>query len=118
MRQEACGRHGPGRAAAADGVSLPRRLASLPILAYRYGLSPLIGPRCRFAPSCSAYAIEAIERHGVVKGAALAVRRLSRCHPVRWLGGSAGFDPVPEKSLGWRDLLRQGETPPSDPPPA
>lgn len=59
---------------------------------YRYGVSPLLGPRCRFYPSCSAYALEAIERHGGVRGAWLATRRLCRCHP--WHPG--GLDPVPE----------------------
>jgi putative membrane protein insertion efficiency factor len=60
--------------------------------AYQLAVSPLLGPRCRFAPSCSEYAREAIERHGAARGSLLALRRLLRCHP---LGGS-GFDPVPE----------------------
>jgi uncharacterized protein len=67
----------------------------VPIRLYRLFLSPLVGPACRFAPSCSEYAIEALHQHGPVKGMALAARRLSRCHPVSWLGGSSGFDPVP-----------------------
>jgi putative membrane protein insertion efficiency factor len=67
----------------------------IPIRLYRLFLSPLIGPACRFAPSCSEYAIEALHQHGPIKGTALAARRLSRCHPVSWLGGSSGFDPVP-----------------------
>ena len=62
------------------------------IKAYRYLLSPLLGVNCRFAPSCSAYAIEAIERYGALRGGALTVKRMGRCHP---LGGS-GFDPVPD----------------------
>jgi hypothetical protein len=61
------------------------------ILAYRYALSPLLGPRCRFYPSCSAYALEAIELHGALRGLWLATRRLARCHP--WHPG--GYDPVP-----------------------
>ena len=61
------------------------------VRAYRYLLSPLLPPRCRYAPSCSAYCIEALERHGVRRGLALALRRLSRCHP--W--GGSGYDPVP-----------------------
>jgi len=67
-----------------------------PILLYRYALSPLIGPVCRYQPTCSAYALEALERHGPVKGLWLTVRRLARCHPVKWLGGGEGYDPVPE----------------------
>ena len=58
---------------------------------YRLVLSPWLGPRCRFDPGCSRYAIEAIERHGAVRGARLAIGRLARCHP--W--GGFGYDPVP-----------------------
>lgn len=58
---------------------------------YRYLLSPWWGTQCRFSPTCSRYAIEALERHGAWKGSALAVRRILRCHP--WHAG--GFDPVP-----------------------
>jgi hypothetical protein len=60
---------------------------------YRLVLSPWIGGQCRFLPTCSVYAEEAVRRHGAVRGAWLAARRLGRCHP--W-GGGAGFDPVPE----------------------
>lgn len=74
-----------------------KRLAQAPIHLYRYALSPLIGPVCRYQPTCSAYALEAIEKHGAFKGAWLTLRRLARCHPVKWLGGSEGYDPVPEK---------------------
>ena len=80
----------------ADWVLLAaKRLAQAPILAYRYTLSPLIGPVCRYQPTCSAYALEAIEKHGALKGAWLTLRRLSRCHPIKWLGGGEGYDPVP-----------------------
>jgi uncharacterized protein len=70
-------------------------LLSVPIRAYRMLISPLLPQVCRFTPSCSVYALEALELHGPVKGVWLALRRLSRCHPIAWLGGSSGFDPVP-----------------------
>jgi putative membrane protein insertion efficiency factor len=66
--------------------------ARVAIRLYQYFLSPLIGPTCRFAPSCSEYAAEAIERFGVLRGGWLALRRLARCHP--W--GGSGYDPVPQ----------------------
>lgn len=61
------------------------------IAAYRYFISPLLGRNCRFAPSCSEYASEALSRHGLWRGGVLAVRRVLRCHP--WHPG--GYDPVP-----------------------
>ena len=57
---------------------------------YQLLLSPLLGPACRFEPTCSRYAIEAVERHGPVRGSCLALRRLSRCHPL----GDHGYDPL------------------------
>ena len=70
-----------------------------PIRVYRLLISPLLPPSCRFAPSCSQYAIEAIKLYGPVKGLGLAIRRLLRCHPISWLGGSSGYDPVPPPKL-------------------
>ncbi|HEY4273935.1 MAG TPA: membrane protein insertion efficiency factor YidD [Rhizomicrobium sp.] len=67
-----------------------------PIHFYRHFLSPLSPPACRFQPTCSAYALEAIQTHGPVRGIALAFRRIIRCHPISWLGGASGFDPVPK----------------------
>lgn len=60
---------------------------------YQYLISPLLGPRCRFHPSCSHYAIEAVETHGALRGGWLALRRLLRCHP----GHPGGYDPVPPR---------------------
>jgi len=68
-----------------------------PIRLYRLAISPMLPPSCRFEPTCSAYALEAIETHGPLKGTYLAARRIARCHPITWLGGSSGFDPVPKR---------------------
>ena len=68
---------------------------SAPIHFYRRFISPFSPPACRFQPTCSAYALEAIKTHGPARGFVLAVRRIARCHPITWLGGSSGFDPVP-----------------------
>ena len=67
------------------------RVAILLVRAYQLMLSPFLGGACRFVPSCSAYAIEAVATHGAVRGAWLSVRRIGRCHPL----AQAGFDPVP-----------------------
>ena len=63
----------------------------LPVYFYRYSISPLLGPRCRYTPTCSLYAIEAVKKHGIIKGGWLAIKRISSCHP--W--GGSGYDPVP-----------------------
>lgn len=80
----------PAALAALAGASCARALA-VPVHAYRFFVSPLLGSCCRFYPSCSAYALESLERHGPLKGSYLAVARLARCHP--WCAG--GYDPVP-----------------------
>lgn len=76
-------------------LKICQRLIGWPLIGliriYQYALSPLLGHRCRFFPSCSEYAIESIKRHGVAKGIWLATRRVGRCHP--WHPG--GYDPVP-----------------------
>jgi uncharacterized protein len=72
-------------------ATIPARVLMAPVRAWRV-VSTRLPPRCRFHPSCSAYALEALERHGALRGAALAARRVGRCHP--WNAG--GFDPVPD----------------------
>ena len=71
--------------------NLLTRLLIAPIRFYRQYVSPLTPPACRFTPTCSPYAIEALQKHGPLKGLWLALRRLLRCHP--W--GGSGYDPVP-----------------------
>ena len=64
---------------------------------YKFFLSPFFGQNCRFLPSCSEYFIESLETHGLIKGFYLGFRRISKCHPVKFLGGSSGLDLVPKK---------------------
>ena len=93
--------------------ALPARLLALPIIVYRYGISPVIGPRCRFHPTCSAYGLDALRRFGALRGGWLVAARLARCHP--WHPG--GVDPLPEAfeppgrhlARAWRDTaIRRG----------
>jgi putative membrane protein insertion efficiency factor len=72
-------------------LALPRRALVLVIRGYQKVISPALPPSCRFYPSCSQYAIEAIARHGALRGSWLAARRLARCHPFH----PGGVDPVP-----------------------
>jgi putative membrane protein insertion efficiency factor len=64
-----------------------------PIRFYQYAISPMLAPRCRYQPTCSAYALEALQTHGPIRGLWLAICRIGRCHP--W--GGHGYDPVPPK---------------------
>jgi hypothetical protein len=74
--------------------------------AYKQLVSPILPPACRYVPTCSEYALEAVERHGVVRGGVQAVGRLLRCHPL----ARGGYDPVPQglKPPGLRSWLRHG----------
>ena len=75
-------------------AKIKQALQAIPVAlirGYQLGISPLLGPRCRFYPTCSDYAIQAIRLHGVVKGSALAAKRMVKCHP----GHPGGIDPVP-----------------------
>ncbi len=75
-----------------SGLSrLPRRLGIAGVRLYQWTLSPLLGGRCRYHPSCSEFSVEALERHGLLRGSWLALRRVGRCNPL----GGHGFDPVP-----------------------
>jgi putative membrane protein insertion efficiency factor len=71
------------------------QVASLPFIAiiklYQWIISPILGPKCRFTPTCSNYALEALKKYGLFKGTWLAVKRIARCHPL----GGHGYDPVP-----------------------
>jgi uncharacterized protein len=80
---------GPGRLSGQPGVVA--RLLMLGVNGYRHSVGALLPPRCRFAPSCSTYALEALARHGALRGSWLAVRRIARCHPFH----PGGYDPVP-----------------------
>ena len=61
---------------------------------YKYLISPLLGNSCRYLPTCSDYFIDAIKTYGLLKGSALGLKRIFSCHPVKFLGGGEGFDPV------------------------
>jgi putative membrane protein insertion efficiency factor len=90
-------------------VRLPRQLVVLLLRAYRAVVSPVYGPTCRFYPSCSEYALIAVERYGVVHGGWLAVRRLLRCHP--WNPG--GVDPVPPREGAAESSTASADTTPA-----
>jgi uncharacterized protein len=79
---------GTGRTA-----TVAARLLMVPIAGYRRFVSPLLAPRCRFAPSCSEYALTALAEHGAARGLWLAVKRIARCHPFH----PGGYDPVPSR---------------------
>lgn len=89
-------------------------LLSLPVRGYRLLLSPWVGHGCRYQPTCSAYALEALDRHGALRGGALTVRRVCSCHP--W--GGHGYDPVPGADPAF-DAERKGpgKQPPRAGPP-
>ena len=64
------------------------------IKGYKYLISPLLGHSCRYLPTCSDYSIDALKTYGLLKGSALSLKRIFSCHPVKFLGGGEGFDPV------------------------
>ena len=68
------------------------------IKAYKFLISPLLGNTCRYLPTCSEYSIEALKSHGLIKGIFISTKRILSCHPVKFLGGGEGFDPVIKKT--------------------
>ena len=64
---------------------------------YRYFISPLFGHNCRFLPTCSEYFIDSLNEYGVLKGILMGTKRILKCHPIKFLGGGEGFDPVKKK---------------------
>ena len=70
---------------------MSRQLLSILIRLYQIFISPLLGPHCRYEPSCSHYALEAVQKYGSIEGSILAIKRILRCHPFR----PGGYDPVP-----------------------
>jgi uncharacterized protein len=81
----------PLRRSAGAVAAIPRYVLIMFVKGYQVALSPLIPASCRYYPSCSAYAVEALEKHGALKGGWLAARRILRCHPFT----AGGYDPVP-----------------------
>jgi len=79
-----------------------KKLLLLLVRGYRLAISPLFPPRCRFLPSCSDYALQAVERHGALAGAWLAMRRFLRCNPFT----KGGIDEVPERAPAWTGRIR------------
>ena len=80
-------------------MSILKKIFILPIKFYQYAISPLIGPSCRFEPTCSHYMVQAIEEWGIFKGVWLGIKRIVKCHP--W--GGHGHDPVPKKPAALKD---------------
>ena len=64
------------------------------IIGYKFIISPLLGQSCRYLPTCSEYSIEALEEFGLIRGSFLSLKRILSCHPIKFLGGGDGFDPI------------------------
>ena len=73
-----------------------KNILILVIKIYQFFISPLLGSRCRFLPTCSEYFIEALQKHGLLKGFGLGIKRILKCHPFKILGGNHGIDFVPK----------------------
>jgi|TARA_B110000881_G_C18362092_1_gene406864 putative membrane protein insertion efficiency factor len=71
---------------------------------YNFFISPLLGVRCRFLPTCSEYCSESLKEHGLIKGSVYSLKRIMRCHPIKILGGADGIDLVPSKNYKSKEL--------------
>jgi putative membrane protein insertion efficiency factor len=71
---------------------------------YNFFISPLLGVRCRFLPTCSEYCSESLKEHGLIKGSIYSLKRIMRCHPIKILGGADGIDLVPSKNYKSKEL--------------
>ena len=78
-------------------MNIFKNILVLIIVGYQRLVSPYFPSSCRFDPTCSHYAKEAIQTHGVFKGTLISAKRIAKCHPIKLLGGSEGYDPVPKK---------------------
>mgnify|MGYP001404679397 CR=1 FL=1 len=78
-------------------MSILKKILIFLIIGYQRLVSPYFPSSCRFDPTCSNYAKEAIQTHGALKGTYLSIIRIGKCHPIKILGGSEGYDPVPKK---------------------
>ena len=79
-------------------------LAIVLIKFYNFFISPMLGVKCRFLPTCSEYCQESLEKHGLIKGGFYSLKRISRCHPIKILGASHGIDLVPKKNFKSKEL--------------
>ena len=79
-------------------------LAIVLIKFYNFFISPMLGVKCRFLPTCSEYCQESLEKHGLIKGGFYSLKRISRCHPLRILGAGDGIDLVPKKNAKLKQL--------------
>ena len=75
------------------------KILILIIKIYQYLISPLLGSRCRFLPTCSEYFIESLNEYGLLKGCYKGIKRILSCHPIKFLGGGHGYDPVKKKNI-------------------
>ena len=76
---------------------IPSATAFFTVKVYKFLISPLLGPSCRYLPTCSDYSVEALKNYGFLKGLYLSLKRILSCHPIKFLGGGEGFDPVNKK---------------------